>query len=456
MVQKLKKNPKKRQPARIIVKSFFMVICIGTLLLMTPMATKAGVGTPFIEALFTATSATCVTGLAVFDTFTHWSVFGQLIILTMIQIGGIGLLTFTTFFNMAMGKKLGLRGMQLAQESMNSSSLVDIKQLIRMVIKLSIGFELAGAIVLAFTFVPLYGGEGLFISCFLAISAFCNAGFDILGREGVFCSLTHYVDQPAVVIPIMLLIIFGGLGFVVIHDLMNYHKTHRLMFHSRIVLTMNAILWVVGFLIFFLFEWKNPATLGPLSLKGRILAVLFQSVTLRSAGYNTINIPKMHEITKLLSVVLMFIGGAPGSTGGGIKVTTFAVIVMTVICVVKGYQDTIMQKRRVSKNVVYKALTVISIALLAIFLTASMITVVTNKNAEVVTGIDAIFESVSAFSTCGLSAGVTEIAGPIVRLLLIFTMFLGRVGPVSLALSFAMRPNTSRKEIIPEGKIMVG
>ncbi len=440
---------------RVISVSFAMVILAGTLLLMMPFSARDGHFTNPLDALFTATSATCVTGLIVFDTFTKWTTFGQIVILALIQIGGLGLVTFTTFFNVLIGRKLGLRSMQLAQESINSSSMVGITKLVKMVVLVSFLIEMIGMLSLCLTFVPKYGAQGVFISFFLAISAFCNAGFDILGREGEYSSLIHYNGNFNVILTIALLIIIGGLGFAVWNDLINYRKTKKLLLHTKIVLLCTGALIVVGTLAFLIIEWSNPATIGEMPFYKKVLNSFFQSVTLRTAGFNSIPLEPLNGLTKMVSIVLMFIGAAPGSTGGGIKVTTFMVIVMTVVSVVKGRDDTVILKRKVNKQVVYKSLSVMMIGVLAVA-TCSIIIFFTTSESHMVSGLDACFESVSAFATVGVSTGVTSIANVPSKIVLILSMFLGRVGPVSLALSLAMRGSGNKKEVIPEGKIIVG
>lgn len=443
------------QPMRTIVLSFFSIICIGTVLLMLPISSRSGDFTPITDSFFTATSATCVTGLIIYDTYTHWNAFGQVLILIMIQIGGLGLVTFTTFFNLAIGKKLGLRTMQVASESVNSNGFNDVKQLISVIIKMSLACELAGALILMITFIPKYGLYGIFISVFLAISAFCNAGFDILGFEQQFSSLVNYNDNPIVMGTIMALIICGGLGFVVWHDIAVYRRTKRLMLHTKVVLISTAFLIFFGTIGILILEWSNTKTIGNMSIYDKIINSLFQSVTFRTAGFNTIDIGEMHSLTKIFGILLMFIGAAPGSTGGGVKVTTFTVILMTVICVMRNRPETTIFGRKIDKDIVYKALSIICLAALAVTITS--ITLVYANIPAGISGIDSVFESVSAFGTVGVSVGPTASANIISKILLSITMFLGRVGPVSLALAVTMNSeNRSKNQIIPEGKIIVG
>lgn len=431
------------------------MISAGTLLLTLPVSSRAGKFTPFLDCLFTATSSTCVTGLVVHDTYTYWSTFGQCVILALIQIGGLGLVTLTTFFNIAIGRKLGLRGMHLAQESVASTG-PDINQLMKVVMVTALTVETAGALVLATVFVPEFGAEGVFISVFTSISAFCNAGFDILGRTGPYVSLTGYAGNPIVVGTVGLLIIVGGIGFIVIHDLLQYRKTKKLLLHTRIVLVSTVTLIAVGMIFTAVCEWDNPFTLGGLSGAGEKLgAAWFHSVSCRTAGFNVFPLEPMHDITKILSSLLMFVGAAPGSTGGGIKCTTSAVIFMTVYSVVRGDEDTVIFRRKVEKSAVYKSLAVMILGILAVTITAACI-VATMSSTQAVTGVDALFESVSAFATVGLSAGISAVANTLSQVLLIFEMYIGRLGPVTFFLALAMRPTANRKEILPVGKIQIG
>lgn len=431
------------------------MILVGTLLLMLPVSSRAGAFTPFLDCLFTATSSTCVTGLVVHDTYAYWSAFGQCVILALIQIGGLGLVTLTTFFNIAIGRKLGLRGMHLAQESVASTG-PDINQLMKVVMITALTVETAGALLLSTVFVPEFGAEGIFISVFTSVSAFCNAGFDIFGRAEPYVSLTGYVGNPIVVGTVGLLIIVGGIGFIVIHDLLQYRRTKKLLLHTRIVIISTVSLILVGMAFTAVCEWDNPFTLGGLSGTGeRLGAAWFHSVSCRTAGFNVFPLEPMHDITKILSSLLMFVGAAPGSTGGGIKCTTFAVIFMTVYCVVRGDEDTVIFRRKVEKSAVYKSLAVMILGILAVTVTAACI-VATMSRTHAVNGVDALFESVSAFATVGLSAGISAVANTLSRILLIFEMYIGRLGPVTFFLALAMRPTANRKEILPVGKIQIG
>ncbi len=453
---KLNKKNKSINPARTIALSFILVIIIGTILLMLPISSRDGTVTDVIDSLFTATSATCVTGLVVFETYQHWSFFGQSVILLMIQVGGLGIVTFVTFFNFAIGRKLGLRRMQLASESVNYAGFNDTGYLMKNIIKISLITELIGALVLMTVFVPQYGPRGVFKAIFISISAFCNAGFDILGEKTPFVSLMDYSSDPVVLVTVMLLIICGGVGFIVWHDLINYRKTKHLELHTKLVLLVTAMLVISGAAIVFALEYNNSLTLGEMSFGNKVLNSFFQSVTFRTAGFNTVDIGSFNPITKVFAIIFMYIGAAPGSTGGGIKITTVVVIVMTVVSVLRNKNETTILKRRIDKSTIYKSLTIVMLSLTVISISAMSIYVSIGKAGNA-SAVDTLFECVSAFATVGLSAGVTSVITLFGQFVLIFLMFLGRVGPISVILFLIINSDEkSKKQVIPEAKIMVG
>ena len=348
---------------------------------------------------------------------------------------------------------MGLRTAHLAQESVSSDEHINTVHLIKMVVVLTFIFEIVGTLILFTQFVPRYGAYGAFMSAFFAISAYCNAGFDLLGMNGEFSSLISMQNNPVVTFTIMTLIICGGLGFIVWQDIYNYRRRKRLMLHSKVVLVTTAVLIVLGFIGFLIMEWNNPNTMGNMDVWGKMHHALFQSVTTRTAGFNTIDLDGMTEISKIISVVLMFIGAAPGSTGGGMKITTMVVLLMTVISIIRGRTETIILRRKVDKAIVYKALAVASLAGLLVIVTTAILLL----TGDAKSGINALFETVSAFGTVGLSVGVTGNAGLISKIMLIITMFLGRVGPVAFALSISLRSgNKLTRQVMPEGKIWVG
>lgn len=432
--------------------SFLLVIAVGTLLLTLPISSRTG-RLGVIDAMFTATSATCVTGLVVRDTWSQFSLFGQVIILMLIQVGGLGLVTLTSFFALAARRRMGFRDLRLLGESVSADGLSKATEVLKIVIKLAAAFEAVGIVLLLFAFVPQFGAEGVWVSVFTAISAFCNAGFDLFGRFGAYSSLVPYVNNYYVQAVIMFMIMAGGLGFMVWVELAEYRKKRRLSLHAKVVLQFSAIFWVGGAVLLALLEWSNPRTMGGLSVPGKIMAALFQSVSTRTAGMNTIDLAACSPISKLLMSVLQFIGAAPGSTGGGVKVTTFAVLILTIRSVAPGRDDCVIGGHHIESKTVYRALTIIVIGAVAAFGSA---VVVYYNTAETVSVIDCIFESCSAFGTVGLSVGVTGQLNTGAKLLYMACMFMGRVGPVSLAISLTAKPDDNKRKVLPVGHINVG
>lgn len=445
-----KKNPLKTiSPTRIIVSSFALIIFTGACLLSLPIASNDGNSIGFLNALFTATSATCVTGLVIADTLTQWTLFGQIVILFLIQVGGLGIVTLATFFSVLLGRKISMKGKILAQESISDYSFADVVRMIKSVIRITVSLELIGAILLATSFVPKFGARGIYMAVFHSISAFCNAGFDLIGN---YRSLTQFNGDPIVIYTIALLIITGGLGFIVWKDLYDFRKTKTLYLHTKLVLLISASLIVFGAFFFFVSEHTNPETMGPLNFFEKINAAVFHSVTCRTAGYNSLPLNEMSEMSKIMTILLMFIGAAPGSTGGGIKVTTFGILVMAILSNIKGNEETVVLRRRVAQVVVNKALTIAGLSMVLIFIMTVIIISV-----EKLAFINVLYEVTSAFGTVGLSTGITPELHGISKLMLIFTMFLGRVGPLSFAVAIAMRENKKlQNAVYPEGKIMVG
>ena len=435
-----------------ICSSFLLVIAVGTLLLTLPISSRTG-RLGVIDAMFTATSATCVTGLVVRDTWSQFSLFGQVIILMLIQVGGLGLVTLTSFFALAARRRMGFRDLRLLGESVSAEGLSKATEVLKIVIKLAAAFEAVGIVLLLFAFVPQFGAEGVWVSVFTAISAFCNAGFDLFGRFGAYSSLVPYVNNYYVQAVVMFMIMAGGLGFMVWVELAEYRKKRRLSLHAKVVLQFSAIFWVGGAVLLALLEWSNPKTMGGLSVPSKLMAALFQSVSTRTAGMNTIDLAACSPISKLLMSVLQFIGAAPGSTGGGVKVTTFAVLILTIRSVAQGRDDCVIGGHHIESKTVYRALTIIVLGAVAAFGSA---VVVYYNTAETVSVIDCIFESCSAFGTVGLSVGVTGQLNTGAKLLYMACMFMGRVGPASLAISLTAKPDDNKRKVLPVGHINVG
>lgn len=457
---KVKKIKKKHHllsiaPAKILVLSFALLIFIGAILLSMPFSSRSGEWTPFINSLFTATSASCITGLVVYDTYTHWSIAGQLIILSLIQIGALGIVTLATFFSVLLKKKVGLKGMILAQESMNFFNYSDVLRIIKRIVTVTFSIELIGAILLSTSFVPKYGLIGLYMGIFHSISAFCNAGFDITSAavHGTFISMTPFNNDTIIIYTISALIIIGGLGFSVWKDIYDYRKTKQLMFHTKLVLTITAILLVSGTLLILASEFNNPKTLGSMNIFEKFNAAFFQSTAARTAGFNSINLNDMKEISKVFTVFLMFVGAAPGSTGGGVKVTTMGILVMAIFSYIHGSGDIIMFKRKIHQNTVSKTLSITGLSMILVLIITTII-VSLQSNFRF---LDILYETTSAFGTVGLSLGATTSLNTISKALIVLTMFLGRVGPLSFAVALTLKSNKRKSDIVyPEAKILVG
>lgn len=451
MLKILKKENKRLNlsPPQIIVGGFALVIFIGAILLNLPISSSNGESIGFVDALFTSTSAVCVTGLVVVDTGTYWTTFGKIVILLLIQIGGLGFMTIATLGALIIGKKISLKERLIIQESLNQNKLSGIVKFTRQIIFATFFIESIGAFFLALVFVPEFGlVKGIGYSIFHAVSAFCNAGFDIIGGGR---SLTPYVDNILLNLTIIVLIILGGLGFTVIGDVIQKRNFKRLSLHSKIVISISSILILVSFALFLLIEYSNSATIDDLSLKGKLLASLFQAVTPRTAGFNTIDLAGMQNSSKLLTIVLMFIGGAPASTAGGIKISTLAVLILAIRTLITGKEDVYAFKRKISYSSVNKALAVLFIGL-TIIISGTMILSLTESSQDF---LYILFETVSAFGTVGLSLGITSELSVLGRLLITLIMFTGRVGALTILLALATR----EKKVLykfPEDKVIVG
>ena len=436
---------------RIIALSVLSVIIVGTVLFMLPCMTRDGKGLSFMKAVFTATSSVCVTGLTLIDPAVTLSRYGQVLLLILIEIGGISMVTFASFFIFAFKKHSALRSMRLAQEYTNLDVFSQVKPLVRTIVEVTVLCQLLGTALLCIRFVPRFGAKGIWLSMFTAVSAYCNAGFDLFGIEKEFGSMINYNGDFLVMGVVIAMIILGGIGFYVFYDLLTYRKTHRLSLHTKTALITAGILILVGFFCVFVFEYNNPQTLKPLPFYQKLSASLFQSVTTRTAGFASLDIALLGDVTKIVMMLLMFIGAGSGSTGGGIKTTTFAVLVMTVVSVIRSRKDTVVLKKRVSHAIVAKSLAIAALSMLIVFLA----TCVLSWDVRSTNGTDLLFEAVSAFSTCGLSTGVTARAGNVGLWALIVSMYIGRIGPMCFVISLNSRKERD-SEIVPEGRIMVG
>ena len=361
------------------------------------------------------------------------------------------MVTFASFFIFTFKKHSALRSMRLAQEYTNVDVFSQVKPLVRTIVEVTVLCQLLGTVLLCVRFVPRFGAKGIWLSMFTAVSAYCNAGFDLFGIEKEFGSMINYNGDFLVMGVVIAMIILGGIGFYVFYDLLTYRKTHRLSLHTKTALITAGILILVGFICVFVLEYNNPQTLKPLPFYQKLSASLFQSVTTRTAGFASLDIASLGDVTKIVMMLLMFIGAGSGSTGGGIKTTTFAVLVMTVVSVIRSRKDTVVLKKRVSHAIVAKSLAIAALSMLIVFLA----TCVLSWNVRSTNGTDLLFEAVSAFSTCGLSTGVTARAGNVGLWALIVSMYIGRIGPMCFVISLNSRKERD-SEIVPEGRIMVG
>jgi trk system potassium uptake protein len=436
-------------PPKILVLGFAALILFGAFLLTLPVATEDGNGLSFLNAAFTATSATCVTGLVVVDTGDTFTKFGELTILSLIQVGGLGFMTFATFFFFLLGKRISLRERLLLQEALNNTSFAGIVRLVRRVLIFTAIIELTGAIILSIRFsfdMPI--GRAIYYGIFHSISNFNNAGFDLMGE---YRSLTPYVQDPTVVLTVCSLITLGGIGFIVMNELYEYRDTRRLSVHTKIVLVTTLILTLGATLLIFMFDYGNEKTLQNLTYPGKVLASLFQAVTPRTAGANTLNLVDLTQSSMFLIIFLMFVGAGPGSTAGGIKITTLATLAATVWSQIKGKEDVVLFRRRIVIETILKAVTVTMTALLLV-MTVTMVLTITESGHDF---IMYLFEATSAFGTVGLSLGLTPQLTPIGKIFILLTMFIGRLGPltVAFAVSLRRRPDPLKH---PKGKIMIG
>ncbi|RXZ83246.1 Ktr system potassium transporter B [Paenibacillaceae bacterium] len=445
-VNKLKLN---MSPPQFIIIVFLILILIGTLLLSLPHSSATGRSVGLLTALFTSTSAVCVNGLILSDTGTTFSLLGQIIIMVMIQIGGLGFMTLGVMVAIVLGKKIGLKQRLLIQQTTQSTSAQGLVKLSLYVVLISFAFEALATIVLTWRWHDEMGfGMALFNALFHSVSAFNNAGFALWPT-----SLSPYVGDPVVNITIALLFMIGGLGFIVIVDIIRKRSLKKLSLHAKIVLLATGLLSLFGFLLLFLLESWNPATFGHLTLWERLFAAFFQSVTPRSAGFNTIEISNMLPASQFLIIILMFIGSASGGTGGGIKINTLVIILLATMNTFRGGGQIHAFKRRIPQDSVMRALAVVISSLACVLVVALLLTISEGMLEEHF--LEVLFEATSAFSTTGLSMGMTGELTPISQIIVIVTMFIGRLGPLTLAYALAQKKQAS-KIGYPEDNILVG
>ena len=437
----------------MLALGFLAIILVGTVLLALPVAARDGRSIGLFDSLFTATSAICVTGLVAADTGTTFSLFGQTVLIILIQVGGLGFMMFATMIMVMLGRRISLKGRMLIRESMNSASLSDLSGLARLYLILALGIELLGTGLLSIRFIPMYGlKSGLWRALFHSVSAFCNAGFDLFGG---YSSLTAFAHDPLVLLTVAMLIVLGGLGFSVILEVLRNRQGFRgLSLHARIVLLLTPALLLAGTGFYLLVEWKNHGTLADFSAGDKLLNAFFQSVTMRTAGFNSINLSQMKDGSKLLSDLLMMIGASPASTGGGMKTTTVAVFVLLMVSAVKGDSEVNVARRRFSGDVARRALAVVALYLLILIIGTMAIVLIEDGRFAL---SDVIFETSSAMGTVGVSSIGTPNLQTSSRAVLLPMMFLGRIGPLTLAIAVARRQGNPRKlSKYPEEKIMIG
>lgn len=443
-------RPSRFSKVQIIALSFLGIIVAGTLLLLLPFATREGESTTLLDAAFTAVSATCVTGLIVHDTFRHWSLFGQLVILVMIQLGGLGLMAFSVTFSLLLRRRIGLKERGILQESVNTLQIGGIVKLVRQMLLGTLLFEGLGALLLSIRFIGDFGvGKGLYYGIFHSISAFCNGGFDLMGVREAGSSMTYYAGDPLVNLTLIALIMIGGTGFLVWDDLLK-NKWHfrRYRLHTKLVLSMSAILLFGGALLFYLLERGGILAGEPVGKQ--ILLSLFQSATTRTAGFNTAKTAALGDSSKLWMAMLMFVGGNPGSTAGGIKTTTLAVLLIYLRSTLRRTKGAEMFGRRLEEEVVKRAAAILTLSLMLDLFGTLALTAL-----EQLPLADVLFEVVSALGTVGISVGITGGLSAVSKLILMFLMYCGRMGSLTFALIFTENRQTSPAQK-PTERISVG
>lgn len=439
-----------------ILLSFLLAILLGSALLSLPLCSADGYAVPYIDALFTATTSICVTGLVTVPTFSTWSLFGQIIILFLIQIGGLGVVTIMSGLMISLHRRIGIRDRMLIQDAFNLNTLSGMVKFIRKVIAGTLFIEGIGALLYMTVFVPEFGAKGVWISLFNAVSAFCNAGMDIISEN----SLCDYVHNPVVNAVTILLIVFGGIGYIVWWDLVSVMKNIRrqrlkcfanLTLHSKIALSVTGILILAGTAAFFVFESNNSLTIGSFSLFDKLQASLFQSVTTRTAGFATVPQEDLTNASALVSLLLMFIGGSPVGTAGGIKTVTFAVLITSAFATMKTHAEAELFQRTIPKQAVSKAVAVVSMAFIILFTATLLLSAVTDADI-----LDVAYETVSAAATVGLTRNLTSELNIWGRIIIIITMYLGRVGPISLMIALNTKKETKNIIKNPTEDISVG
>lgn len=440
----------KKNPYMVFIIMFVVIIFLGAILLNLPISNNNGKSIGFVDALFTSTSAMCVTGLTVVNTAEYWTVFGKIVILILIQMGGLGVMTMSAMISFFLGKKITLKTRVFIMEERNVDELQGVVRLTKSILVYTFLVEFIGAVLLSPVFIKDYGvGKGIAYSIFHSISAFCNAGFDITGN-----SMMNYVDNPIITFTISLLVIIGGIGYFVFLDIYDSKGFRRLSLHSKLVLIISGLLLVLGFVFVLILEYNNSNTLGNLSIAGKIQASIFQSVVPRTAGFNSLDITNLKIPTVVLMIIFMFIGGSSGSTAGGVKITTVGVIFISIYNFVRGKRDVEIFMKRIEYTTIIKAVSIVGIGMFLINAVTFILTI-TEANSGF-DFLDILFETVSSFGTVGLSRGLTPSLSDAGRIILSVVMFIGRLGPLTVAFAFMKQYKNIGNYTYPEGKIIVG
>lgn len=446
----MKKRLQKLPPGRQLAVGFALIILVGAGFLSLPAASRSGEATPFLDALFTATSATCVTGLIVADTYSHWNLFGQLVILALIQVGGLGFITIGAYISVLLKKKIGLQSRTTIHESINTIELAGVVRLVKKIVAGTALVELAGAVLLMIRFIPEFGLiRGIYFGIFHSISAFCNAGFDLMGIRESYSSLTAYENDVLINLTVMALILIGGIGFLVWDDfLRNRFRFRKYLLHSKIMLISSVLLVFGGAVLFYLFE--KDGLLAGMNARETVLGALFMSVTPRTAGMNTTDLAQMGNAGRFLTMLFMFIGGGPGSTAGGAKITTVVVMLLTAAATIRGSHGVNIFGRRLEEDAVRKASAIVTCNLVLTILGSFVL-----LGQQELAFTDVMLETFSAMNTVGLSTGITRQLLPASKIVLILLMYCGRLGSLTFALVFAQRKSVPPVQL-PAEKIVVG
>lgn len=448
----LGKQSKALSPTKIIAVVFAMIILLGTILLMLPVASRSGVSCGLRPALFTATSATCVTGLVLYDTWTQWSGFGQIVIISLIEIGGLGFMSAASLVVFLLRRKVGLKQRMVMAQALSLTDMAGVVRLQKLVLFGSLGVQAAGAFILFLRFQPEYGMvRALRWGVFHAISAFCNAGFDIFGCITPGASLMEFQSDPVVLLTLGALVVIGGLGFLVWQEIAQERNFRKFSVYTRLVLIMTAALLLFGWVVYCVLEWNNPGTLGPMSFGDKLLNGLFQSITVRTAGFAAIDQAALTESGKAMSLVLMLIGGSSGSTAGGVKTVTVVVLMLFLAARARGRSNVTVFKRRIPDSQVLDAMTIVSVMVgLAMF--GGIVICATSP----VSFVDALFEAVSALATVGITAGVTTSLSVPAQYLMIVYMYFGRVGVLTISLGFLMGNRAEERFQYAQTNLLIG